>query len=51
MIDIINFDPSNQYKFHHSEEDLLQIGNILIKEKIKNSNRTLYLINLKLLFN
>ena len=47
MIDIINYDPNNQYQFHHTEEDLLKIGNILIKKKIKNSNRTLYLINLR----
>ena len=47
MIDIINYDPNDQYQFHHTEEDLLKIGNICIKKKIKNSNRTLYLINLK----
>ena len=46
-IDIINYDPNDQYQFHHTEEDLLKIGNICIKKKIKNSNRTLYLINLK----
>ena len=47
MIDIINYDPNNQYEFHHTEEDLLKMGNIIIKEKIKNSNRTLYLINFR----
>ena len=47
IIDIINYDPNNQYKFHHTEDDLLKIGNILIKQKIKKSNRTLYLLNLK----
>jgi len=46
IIDIINFDPKNQYQFHHTEDDLLKIGNILIKQKIEDSNRTLYLLNL-----
>ena len=46
IIDIINYDPKNHYKFHHTEDDLLKIGNILIKKKILNSNRTLYLLNL-----
>ena len=36
-IDTINYDPNNQDQFHHTEEDLFKIGNILIK-KIRNSN-------------
>ena len=46
MIDLINNDPTNNYKFRHRESSLLGLGSILIKKDIKGSNRTIYLVNL-----
>ncbi|WP_288260276.1 hypothetical protein [uncultured Prochlorococcus sp.] len=46
IIDLINNNTNNHYKYVHTKNDLFKIGKILSSKKISNSLRSIYLIKI-----
>ena len=46
IIDLIDNNPNNHYKYVHTKNDLFKIGRILSSKKISNSLRSIYLIKI-----